>query len=124
MTKKIGFKIKKLREAAQLSQEAMAEELGISQGTLCRIENGTVEKVDFEIMNKVCEFFKIDLQYLLDDSCYQSIHNSTAMLMFGNHVVNNYFPEDIMKTILTNQNQITLLLESQNKLIERLLENG
>jgi hypothetical protein len=38
--------------------------------------------------------------------------------------VNNHFPENVIETILTNQNQITLLLESQNKLIEKLLENG
>jgi hypothetical protein len=82
--------------------------------------------VDFELMNKVCEFFKIDLQYLLDDSCSQTIQDSTntAISMFGNHTVNNYLPENIMKTIATNQNQISLLLESQNKLIEKLLGNG
>jgi hypothetical protein len=88
-------------------------------------DNGTVEKVNFELMNKVCELFKIDLQYLLDDSCSQAIQNSmnTAISMFNNHIVNNYFPENIMETIVTNQNQITLLLESQNKLIEKLLGN-
>jgi transcriptional regulator with XRE-family HTH domain len=126
MNKNIGFKIRHLREAQPLSQEAMADKLGISQSTLCKIENGFVDKVDFALMDRICKFFQIDLEFLLnDDSCSQinKDNRNSAISMFGNSTVNNNFPENVIETILSNQSQIKLLLENQNKLIDKLI-NG
>ena len=41
----IGTKIKVLRENNRLSQNELAEKLEISQGQLCKIESGLVEKI-------------------------------------------------------------------------------
>ena len=59
----IGFKIKRLREKKNVSQEQLAYELDISQSNLSRIENGAVEKLDFLLMQKVCDFFDTDTDY-------------------------------------------------------------
>jgi len=43
----IGTKIKILRESNRMSQNELADKLEISQGQLCNIESGSVEKIDF-----------------------------------------------------------------------------
>ena len=123
MTKSTGFKIKKLRESIPLSQEEMAIELGVSQSTLCKIENGSAEKkVDFALMDKICKLFKVDPKYFLEDSFSQTNKEvkNTNISLIENPTVNNYFPENVVETILNNQNQITLLLENQNRLIGKI----
>lgn len=59
----IGIKIKKLRENARLSQQELATKLQISQTTLCNIESDTVKKIDFALINKICDEFKISVEY-------------------------------------------------------------
>jgi len=36
--------------------------------------------------------------------------------------INNQFPEDVLKILMSNQEKITNLLESQNKLMEEMLK--
>lgn len=59
----IGFKIKKLREEVNLSQENLAAQLGITQSELSKIENGRAKKIDVFFMAKVCDFFKKDFDH-------------------------------------------------------------
>ena len=59
----IGFKIKKLREELNLSQENLAAQLGITQSELSKIENGKAKKIDVYFMTKVCDFFKKDFDH-------------------------------------------------------------
>ena len=49
----IGFKIKKLREEKNLSQEQLANLLEISQSKLSKIENGRLKKNRNEIGSKI-----------------------------------------------------------------------
>ncbi len=62
----IGLKIKKLRENLKLSQEELAHQLEISQTKLSNIENGTTKKVGVKLLNKACDFFKVDFDYFFD----------------------------------------------------------
>lgn len=57
----LGFKIKKLREDKDLSQEQAAEQLQISQSKLSKIENGRISKIDFLLMNRISTLFSISL---------------------------------------------------------------
>jgi transcriptional regulator with XRE-family HTH domain len=57
MNNGIGFKIKKLREQKEISQEDLSYYLDISQSYLSKIENGVIEKIDFLFMQKVADFF-------------------------------------------------------------------
>jgi transcriptional regulator with XRE-family HTH domain len=118
----IGTKIKNLRDAKNMSQNELANVLDISQGALCKIESGTVEKIDFNLLHKICDFFKVDFQYFLEDSLSQTNQNNknTAISIFGNPVVHNYLSENIIEAIIKNQEQITLLIEVQNRLIDKL----
>ena len=118
----IGTKIKILRESNRLSQNELAEKLDISQGQLCKIESGVVEKIDFLLMNKLCDLFNVDFQYFLNDACSQTNqeNKNSAISIFGNPVVYNNLPENVIESIIKNQEQITKLIEMQNILLESL----
>lgn len=133
MSNTIGFKIKKLREQKNLSQEDMAHQLDISQSYLSKIENGAIEKIDFLFMQKVSDFFKIEPQYFLDDQVVQNItdnHNSAVGNMHNSTItIHNTIPESLIENLVQNQSQISKqqeqmsqLMEIQNKLIESLLK--
>ncbi|MGC4128661.1 MAG: helix-turn-helix transcriptional regulator [Bergeyella sp.] len=118
----IGFKIKRLREQKDVSQEQLAYELDISQSNLSRIENGTVEKVDFLLMQKVCDFFDVESDYFMESgTVINDIETNHGVVLNHNNGVFNSFPEELLKNVANNQQQITQLIETQNKLIERLL---
>ena len=116
----IGTKIKVLRESNKLSQHELAKKLDISQGQLCKIESGMVEKIDFLLMNKICDLFNVDFQYFLNDTLSQTNqkNKNSAISIFGNPVVYNNLPEDAIESIVKNQEQIAKLIEMQNILLE------
>ncbi|OCK52271.1 hypothetical protein BA768_13040 [Chryseobacterium sp. CBo1] len=108
MNKDTGFKIKKLREAENISQAEMAHHLEISQSYLSKIENGFVEKIDFKLIQKISTFF-----------------NKNVLYFYGKK--NDGIPENnlefdtILKNIFKNQEQINHLVEIQNNLILQLV---
>ena len=53
----VGSKIRKLRIQNKLSQPELASKLNISQTALSEIESGKTKKVDFLLMDKVCNVF-------------------------------------------------------------------
>jgi transcriptional regulator with XRE-family HTH domain len=118
----VGFKIKRLRERKNISQEEFADKLDISQGTLSKIENGTVEKIDFLFMQKVCDYFEVDPNYFLDGETVINEVQTNNGVVYNKGTFNN-FPEDLLKNVVNNQDKIAKLIETQNKLIEKLLKN-
>jgi transcriptional regulator with XRE-family HTH domain len=58
-----GYKIKILREKNRIPQSELAQMLNISQSSLCNIENGKIQKVDFHIVDKLSQIFKVDLSF-------------------------------------------------------------
>lgn len=61
----IGFKIKKLREEKNLSQEQLANLLEISQSKLSKIENGRLKKIEMKLVIKFCKNIDINLDDFL-----------------------------------------------------------
>ncbi len=61
-----GFKIKQLRERSNTSQERLAAALQISQSKLSKIENGRIKKIDFVLMQKICNNFSISTNELIE----------------------------------------------------------
>ena len=120
----IGFKIKRLREKRDVSQENLAYDLDISQSNLSRIENGNIEKVDFIFMQKVSDYFKVTPDYFLDDQIVQNNteNKASAITVYGNPTVNTTVPDEVLDNLAKNQEQITKLIEVQNRLIENLLK--
>jgi len=109
-----------------MSQEDLAFQLEVSQSYLSKIENGSIEKLDFIFMQKVAEFFKVEPQYFLEgDTFINDIENNNEMLVNNfnnsNGIVNNV-SEDLLKNVIDNLQQISQLMEMQNKLIEKMLK--
>lgn len=69
MNKELGHRIKELRTARNITQEQIAEQIGISRQKYARIENG-VNSITLDILSKVAEVFNItvgDITRMLDD---------------------------------------------------------
>jgi transcriptional regulator with XRE-family HTH domain len=123
MSNTIGFKIKKLREQKSISQEDLAHQLNVSQSYLSKIETGAIEKMDFLFMQRVADFFKIEPQYFLDDQIVQNNSDSAVGNIYGSINIHNSISDDLMKNVVKNQEQLSQLMEMQNKLIEKLLKD-
>lgn len=63
--KKIGQFIKELRKSKYLTQEQLAEVLGVSSRSISRWENG-INMPDFDIVIQLANFFQITIEELLD----------------------------------------------------------
>ena len=64
----------------------------------------------------------MDFQYFLNDAVSQTNreNKNSAISIFGNPVVYNNLPENVIESIIKNQEQITKLIEVQNILLESL----
>ncbi|WP_294225691.1 helix-turn-helix domain-containing protein [uncultured Chryseobacterium sp.] len=125
MNNSIGFKIKKLREQKEISQEDLAFQLDVSQSYLSKIENGAIEKLDFIFMQKIADFFKVEPQYFLEgDTIINNNVETSNNSAVGNVVtVTNTLDNHLLENVINNQHQINQLMEMQNKLIEKLLKD-
>lgn len=66
MTEKdLGFKIKKLREEKNMSQEELAIQLNISQSKLSKIENGRL-RANMVLLLGVCNCFCVEFTELIN----------------------------------------------------------
>ncbi|KAF2507778.1 helix-turn-helix transcriptional regulator [Flavobacterium zhairuonense] len=83
----VGFKIKKLREENNLSQSKLADDLGITQSELSKIENGRLKKIDLYFVVKVCNYFSKNLDFFVAGEMTQkkqgefNIENSTLVIL-------------------------------------------
>lgn len=60
------IRLKQLRENKQLSQRALAAELGIAQSTVGMWESGKREP-DSSVLVKITEYFNVSVDYLLGE---------------------------------------------------------
>jgi len=74
----VGTNIKQIRELQNLTQEYVAQELGMSQASFARIESGSViPKVDR--LQRIAEILNVDVSTLLSTTnVFNIIFNATA----------------------------------------------
>ncbi len=72
--KKIGLFIKTLRKEKAFTQEKLAEQLGVSNRSISRWENG-VNMPDFDIVIHLAKFFNVSIEELLDGEKKEDIMN-------------------------------------------------
>ena len=57
--------LKKLRESKNLTQEEVAQQIGISQNYYCMIENGERQKkMDFPLILKLSKILEVSLEFI------------------------------------------------------------
>lgn len=62
---KIGIKIRRLRDNKRLSQEELAERVGVSQVTIGKWEQGT--SIKHEYIKKLASSLEVSVDYLLEE---------------------------------------------------------
>jgi transcriptional regulator with XRE-family HTH domain len=105
----IGTKIRKLREDKKMSQNELALQLGISQTTLHNIETGNPRKIDFLLMDKVCNIFDKDFSYFVNDYVINNnVKENKGQVSCENFTVTNHYPESILIEVqnLINENRL------------------
>jgi len=111
----IGTKIKKLRNKNHLSQSELAFELEISQGTLHNIESGNSKKIDFLLVDKICQFFDKDFKYFLNEKPVNNINKNHNQTIFLNNLQENYLVE-FKNLVIRNKENEEVIKDLKNKL--------
>ena len=65
MSKQTQNRIKKLRKQAKLSQQTLADQIGVFRNTISNWETG-YSQISLENAKKVAEYFSITIEYLLE----------------------------------------------------------
>jgi Predicted transcriptional regulators len=119
----IGSKVRKFRNIKNLSQSMLAEKVDVSQSIISSLESD--KSLPNSIMlNRIAKALDVDINDLLvDDSIVQNNSDKAIGNIHSQVTINNHFPENVLETLLSNQEKITNLLETQNKLMESMMKN-
>ncbi|UFH30886.1 helix-turn-helix domain-containing protein [Chryseobacterium sp. C-71] len=118
----LGTKLNKLRTGRNLTQVQIAEKLHISQNAYNKWESDKA-KPAMENLMKIADFYETDVYDLLDEkSIVQTNNDKSIGYIEGEVTINNTFSEELIESIIKNQQDITHLVQAQNKLIEGLLK--
>jgi transcriptional regulator with XRE-family HTH domain len=99
----IGNNIRTFRELKNLSQEYMAEALGLTQGTLSRIENGQTS-VKMDRLQLIADFLEVDLSTLLAANNFNFTFNSiTSQSGYINNQTNNNVDIEMIRKIIQEE---------------------
>ena len=97
----IGTKINNLIKEHHITQEILAERVGVSQTKIHEIISGKTQKVDFLFMNKVCEVFQVGFDYFLDEVTTNNVKKAeNCNIGCENGTINNSFPEGLLENML------------------------
>jgi transcriptional regulator with XRE-family HTH domain len=105
---KVGAKIRQLRSMSGLSQDNVADEIGMSAGNFGKIERGEID-VDSSHLIKIAKVLKINVAEFFEDTIKPTIKDPKPEYGFATK-------EDLV--IITNA--IKILAEQVEKLSERL----
>lgn len=118
----IGSKVKKYRNIKGLSQIDLAFNAEVSQSIISSLESD--KTIPNSIMlNRIAKELGVDINDLLvDENIVQNNSDKAIGNIYSQVTINNHFPENVLEILLSNQEKITNLLESQNKLMENILK--
>ncbi|MCU7613068.1 helix-turn-helix domain-containing protein [Chryseobacterium sp. GMJ5] len=118
----LGTKLNRLRTDRNLTQVQIAERLHVSQNAYNKWESDKA-KPAMENLMKIADFYETDVYDLLDEKSIVQTNNDKAIgYIEGAVTINHTISEELIESILKNQQDITKLVESQSKLIESLLK--
>ncbi len=102
----VGIKIRRLREERKMSQDELADLLGIAQTTISNIESDKTTP-DFLLMDKVCRIFDKDFDYFLEEKITINNHIEKAegsnVGFYHNDQINMLTPDSLLKKIILYQ---------------------
>ena len=105
-----------------LSQSDLALRAEISQSVVSSLESDKTIPNSM-MLNRIAKVLDVDINELLkDDNVVQNIFDKAIGNIHSQVTINNNFPENLLEVLVSNQDKITNLLETQNKLIDTLLK--
>ena len=105
-----------------LSQSDLALKAEISQSVVSSLESDKTIPNSM-MLNRIAKVLEIDINELLkDDNIVQNNSGKAIGNIHSQVTINNHFPENLLEVFVSNQEKITNLLETQNKLIDILLK--
>ncbi|WP_082738326.1 helix-turn-helix domain-containing protein [Chryseobacterium sp. CCH4-E10] len=118
----LGTKVKQYREAKRLSQDDLALRLDVTQSTISNIESDK-SIPNSMLLSRIAKELDVDMNQLFDDKVtnVSNIEKNDGVVNTGSGTINMQSPE-LIESILKNQEQIAHLIDSQNKLIEKLFK--
>ena len=124
----IGRKISRIRELRGIKQEALAQELGVSQQTVSRMEAS--ETVEEDILAKVAKILGVQpevIKNFSEEAIFNIIGNTVTN--HDNSALFNYFPtfnpiDKLVEVMEENKKLYERLLQSEREKVEILKESN
>ena len=103
---KMGNRIRELRTSKSLSQEQLADKLGVTKQAISQMERG-VRKPSMEMLDALCDFFNVSglfrqivLRHLSRDSILLNVlvkfvHDLTSSSRFFEFITNDFVNQQI-----------------------------
>ncbi len=105
--KKIGERLRKLRNYMDLTQEQVADILGIGRDAILRIENGK-RKIDLQELMSFSKLYKISIEELIEDE--HIVNNNEVAFARGFNTLSEKDKKEILNLI-----EYKNILKSKNK---------
>jgi len=121
----LGTKLYNFRTAKNLSLDKLAFELDLSKAAIAKWEADKA-KPSIDNLMKICDYYETDVYALLENVDNVNFSNakfrgSSYAAYAQNFTVNNTTPPELIESIVSNQKNITDLIQTQNDLIAKLL---
>jgi transcriptional regulator with XRE-family HTH domain len=98
----IGTNIKNIRELKNFSQEYVSTEIGLSQSTYSRIENGTAP-VKIDTLQRIAEVLEVDLSTLISTTNIFNFKDATNQYGYVNNQVYNNIDIEMIRKIIQEE---------------------
>ena len=92
MNVKIGAKIKELRKRDNITQERLAEVLGVTNQAISKWESGNGYP-DIEYITAIADFFNVPIDFLFDHDTEENVRKTDEYWEIVKRIQNNYFTE-------------------------------
>ncbi|WP_124639294.1 helix-turn-helix domain-containing protein [Amniculibacterium aquaticum] len=122
----LGKKLHNLRIAKNLTKEGVALELGVSKTAYGKWEND-IAKPNFQNISTICNFYNISKDELMEEEKNinqnnNTFNNSPNVINSPNPTFNYTISDEIIQKITDNQNNISELVQNQNILLQKILQ--
>jgi transcriptional regulator with XRE-family HTH domain len=120
---RIGTRIKRFRELKNLTQEHLAERLGISQNSYSRLESETV-KITTDRLKEIAGVLDVPAEYLLNTEAPVYNFSNNSSIKYAGQIENIYDDQKelLQKTIEMLETQLKEANADRKRLLEMIAE--
>ena len=101
----VSDRIKQLRIEAGMTQEELADKLGLKKSAIAKYENGRVENIKRTTMAKMCDIFDVSPSYIMDLSDAPKTEDKSMHFLsdFELQLILNYRKADYVDKEIVNR---------------------